>query len=244
MGLHKVIGQSQFIALPGAFPCSYNTAVHNNQTAVIILCFRNNGSVIAYRGLHHMLDRFLHKIRKLHIRYSVWNMQCHIPGQDSRGSVKRKKGFTNPAVSTCRRLLKPPYVCNGCGKRSVCSLEKRLYNADFAHREYRDILSESRTGLSYSEDEIRYLDEFISPLIRQNQSPHHICVYNADSLTVSERTIYRLIDSRIISAMNIDLPRKVRYSARKVERHLKVDKVCLADNGTEFSNPRAVEYDR
>ena len=102
MGLHKVIGQSQFIALPGAFPCSYNTAVHNNQTAVIILCFRNNGSVIAYRGLHHMPDRFLHKIRKLHIRYSVWNMQCHIPGQDSRGSVKRKKGFTNPAVSTCR----------------------------------------------------------------------------------------------------------------------------------------------
>ena len=76
---------------------------------------------------------------------------------------------------TCRRLLKPPYVCNGCGKRSVCSLEKRLYIADFAHREYRDILSESRTGLSYSEDEIRYLDEFISPLIRQNQSPHHIC---------------------------------------------------------------------
>lgn len=92
---------------------------------------------------------------------------------------------------TCRRLLKPPYVCNGCGKRSVCSLEKRLYIADFAHREYRDILSESRTGLSYSEDEIRYLDEFISPLIRQNQSPHHICATNADYLTVSERTIYR-----------------------------------------------------
>ena len=127
---------------------------------------------------------------------------------------------------TCRRLLKPPYVCNGCGKRSVCSLEKRVYNADFAHREYRDILSEPRTGLSYSEDEIRYLDAFISPLIRQNQSPHHICVNNADSLTVSERTIYRLIDARIISAMNIDLPRKVRYSAHKVECHLKVDKAC------------------
>lgn len=45
---------------------------------------------------------------------------------------------------------------------------KRVYNADFAHREYRDVLSESRTGLSYSEDEIRCLDEFISPLIRQS----------------------------------------------------------------------------
>lgn len=58
----------------------------------------------------------------------------------------------------CRRLLKPPYVCNGCGKRPLCSLEKRFYNADFAHKEYREVLSESRTGISYSEDEIRYLD--------------------------------------------------------------------------------------
>lgn len=140
------------------------------------------------------------------------------------------------------RLLKPPYVCNGCGKRSVCSLEKRLYIADFAHREYRDILSESRTGLSYSEDEIRYLDEFISPLIRQNQSPHHICATNADYLTVSERTIYRLIDARIISAMNIDLPRKVRYNARKVECHLKVDKACLIGRTYEDFKGYLLEY--
>ena len=126
----------------------------------------------------------------------------------------------------CRHLLKPPYVCNGCGKRPLCSLEKRFYNADFAHKEYREVLSESRTGISYSEDEIRYLDEFISPLIRKKQSPHHICATNADSIMVSERTIYRLIDARIISAMNIDLPRKVRYSARKVQRHFKVDKSC------------------
>ena len=143
---------------------------------------------------------------------------------------------------TCRHLLKPPYVCNGCGKRSVCSLEKRVYNADFAHREYRDVLSESRTGLSYSEDEIRCLDEFISPLIRQKQSPHHICATNADSLTVSERTIYRLIDARIISAMNIDLPRKVRYNARRVERHLKVDKTCRIGRTYEDFKGYLLEY--
>lgn len=227
----------------------------------------------------------------------------------------------------CPLLLKPPYVCNGCGKRRSCSLEKRFYEADFAHREYREVLSESRTGISYSEEEIRHLDELVSPLIRKKQSLHHICVTNADSIMVSERTLYRLIDARLISARNIDLPRKVRYSARKVERRLKVDKscrigrtyedlgeflkrhpdlpltqldsvegrkggkvlltihfvkaelmlaflrehndsrsvidifdrlyfelrpdrfcelfkVCLADNGTEFSNPGAIEYDR
>lgn len=142
----------------------------------------------------------------------------------------------------CSLLLKPPYVCNGCGKRSVCSLEKRVYNAAFAHREYRDILSESRTGLSYSEDEIRHLDEFLSPLIRQKQSPHHICATNADSLTVSERTVYRLIDARIISARNIDLPRKVRYSARKVKCHLKVDKACRLGRTFEDFNGYLLEH--
>lgn len=43
---------------------------------------------------------------------------------------------------------------------------------------------------------------------------------------VSERTIYRFVDSRIFSAMNLDLPRKVRYSARKKAVHVKVDKAC------------------
>lgn len=43
---------------------------------------------------------------------------------------------------------------------------------------------------------------------------------------VSERTLYRLIDARIISAMNMDLPRKVRYSARKKSSSVKVDKAC------------------
>ena len=43
---------------------------------------------------------------------------------------------------------------------------------------------------------------------------------------ISERTIYRLVDTRILSAMNIDLPRKVRYSARKKTVHPKVDKSC------------------
>lgn len=126
----------------------------------------------------------------------------------------------------CSRLLKPPYVCNGCKKRSSCSLEKRLYFASDAYKEYRDILSESRSGISLSEAEIQHLDEIVTPLIHKKQSPHHICVTNQDSIMVSERTIYRLIDARLISAMNIDLPRKVRYSARKKSSSLKVDKAC------------------
>lgn len=126
----------------------------------------------------------------------------------------------------CGRLLKPPYVCNGCGNRNNCTLEKRFYYASDAQKEYRLVLSEARCGISLSEAEVQHLDEIVSPLIRKKQSPHHICVTNKDSIMVSERTIYRLIDSRILSAMNMDLPRKIRYSARKNKAHLKVDKSC------------------
>ena len=89
----------------------------------------------------------------------------------------------------CSRLLKPPYVCNGCKKRNSCSLEKRLYFASDAYKEYRDILSESRSGISLSEAEIQHLDEIVTPLIHKKQSPHHICVNNQNSSMVSERTI-------------------------------------------------------
>jgi IS30 family transposase len=126
----------------------------------------------------------------------------------------------------CPRHIKPPYVCNGCGKRSYCTLEKKLYIGNNAHDEYRLLLCESRKGLSYTEEEILRLDRLISPLIRQGQSPHHVYVTNNDSLMASERTIYRLIDSRILSAMNMDLPRKLRFKGRRKKKEFKVDKKC------------------
>ena len=126
----------------------------------------------------------------------------------------------------CKRHIKPPYVCNGCGKRAECTLEKHLYVAQEAEKDYRTLLSESRSGITYTEEELKRLDEIISPLIKQNQSPHHIWMNNKDILMVSERTIYNLIDSRLISAMNLDLPRKMRYKARKKKRTFKVDKAC------------------
>jgi len=43
---------------------------------------------------------------------------------------------------------------------------------------------------------------------------------------VSETTVYRLIDSGLISARNIDLPRKVRFRPRTRTVSIKVDKAC------------------
>jgi len=142
----------------------------------------------------------------------------------------------------CPRLKNPPYVCNACYNRDSCTLTKQYYRASIAQNEYSQLLSEARTGLSYSEDELRHFDEIISPLVKQNQSPHHICSNNRDSLMVSERTIYRLIEAGQISAKNIDLPRKVRYRSRKKKKVFKVDKACRI--GRTFSDYLSFMEDR
>ena len=156
---------------------------------------------------------------------------CRECVSDRKHSLCRRcklcNSFCNDFVRfDCNSLSKPPYVCNGCGQKAFCSVEKMYYKASVADDRYRTSLSDSRKGISFSEDEIAYLDALVSPLIRQGQSPHHVCVALSDVIPVSERTIYRLIDSRAISAMNIDLPRKVRFKPRKCFVHKKVDTGC------------------
>lgn len=127
----------------------------------------------------------------------------------------------------CTRLLKPPYVCNGCKKLMNCRLEKSVYSAADAQRQYEALRRESRSGILIDEEEAKRLDDFISPLIRKGQSIHHICSVNTDTLMCSEKTIYNYIDLNLFSARNLDLPRKVRYRLRKKAKDpFKVDKKC------------------
>lgn len=48
----------------------------------------------------------------------------------------------------CPSLLSPPYVCNGCSNQHQCVLRKKYYNHRHAHKNYRQILVESRTGVN------------------------------------------------------------------------------------------------
>lgn len=127
----------------------------------------------------------------------------------------------------CVLLTDPPYVCNGCKERKSCTLEKALYFASSAQKEYELIRSESRQGVQVSEEEAMRLDSIISPLVAKGQSPHAICVNHMDEIMCNERTIYNYIDNGILTVKNIDLPRKVRYSIRKPKKDaFKVDKLC------------------
>ena len=126
----------------------------------------------------------------------------------------------------CEKLSKPPYVCNGCSERSRCTLEKNIYHGGKAHQKYKQLLSEARTGISFSEEEVKELDALFSPLIKKGQSIHHIYNNHKDEIMVSESTIYNLVDYSLFEARNIDLPRKVRFAPKKKKKTFKVDKQC------------------
>ena len=127
---------------------------------------------------------------------------------------------------TCRRIISAPYVCNGCSERHGCRLERHLYDAKTAQKTYEETLSQSRTGFAISYDELKRIDDIVSPLIRQGQSIHHICQNNADLIMCDEKSIYNYIDAGLLSVGNLDLPRKVRYRVRKKKCTVHIDKKC------------------
>lgn len=118
-----------------------------------------------------------------------------------------------PRSYHCDKLDKAPYVCNGCSKKVQCRLDKFFYKATTAHRQYKTVLVESRTGLNISPEDLSILDELISPLVLQGQSPYMI-LQNHPEIRLSEKTIYNYIDSGALSVKNIDLPKKVKYKVR------------------------------
>lgn len=134
---------------------------------------------------------------------------------------------TDYEKEVCPLLTKPPYVCNGCSKRNECTLEKHLYRAFTAQREYEEVRSESRSGFNLTEEELRQLDSTISPLLKNGQSLHHILTHNSDTISCCEKTAYIYADNGLFSAKNIDMPRKVRFRPRRAKSvPLKVDKAC------------------
>jgi IS30 family transposase len=106
-------------------------------------------------------------------------------------------------------------------------MEKAIYKAQIAHKEYEEIQIESRTGICVDEKEIRRIDTIISPLLKKGQSIHHILINHKSEIMHSEKTLYNYVSMSLFEARNIDLPRKVRFRPRK-SRHegLKVDRLC------------------
>lgn len=138
-------------------------------------------------------------------------VSCNKPCVSCPACNKRCEKFQE---ETCITTLKAPYVCNGCYKKAQCRMDKYFYKAVTANRQYRSILAESRNGINISEAELISLDETISPLILNGQTPYEILEAHSE-IRQCVKTIYNYIENGALSVKNIDLPRKVKYKVRK-----------------------------
>lgn len=96
----------------------------------------------------------------------------------------------------CCRLDKAPYVCNGCPmKINHCSIaHKYRYDARFADRKYRELLSSSRAGINMARHQLHQKDQIVTPLIAQEQSPG------------------------LFTARNVGLKRQAKFKPRKCHK--------------------------
>lgn len=118
----------------------------------------------------------------------------------------------------CDRLKKPPYVCNNCNQIRTCSHDFYFYRAHYAHDLYNEIKVSSRSGINQTPESLEQLDQLVSPFLLKGQPLSHIYASNQHLIDCSIRTLYNYIDHGYFTAINLDLPRKVRYKKRRKTR--------------------------
>lgn len=127
----------------------------------------------------------------------------------------------------CSEHERAPYTCNGCDKRLKCRLRRMIYDAQTAQEQYEDLLSESRKGISLTEEELTALNEFVTPKIKAGLSIPMICNTFRDQIHISDTTLYSYVERGLLEARNLDLRRKVsRPKREKSGPVLRVDRTC------------------
>ena len=116
---------------------------------------------------------------------------------------------------TCPKLLKAPFVCNGCEKKhyASCKYMRRQYVAKTAQDQYRTTLVESREGIPLNRQEFYDNEEIISRAVKNGQHIYH--AIKANNLTISKSTVYRHINKGYYTILPVDLPRAVKFKPRK-----------------------------
>ncbi|MGD6730463.1 MAG: IS30 family transposase [Pleomorphochaeta sp.] len=128
----------------------------------------------------------------------------------------------------CPLLDKPPYVCNGCKNEFRCDLEKRFYDSIYAQKQYKEVLVDKRSGISINEDEFKFTNDLIIPLVKKGQSFHHIYETHKYEIPICERTLYSYQHSGLFEVDNFKHPRLVRFKKRinTNSTKRKIDKKC------------------
>lgn len=129
-------------------------------------------------------------------------------------SLEKRRQFNHSNEKECRRLIRFPYVCNGCSRRNICLNDRYYYVSKDAQNEYKDLLSKCRQGLDITKSEFDLLDKTIKDGTNKGQSIYAICQNNPDKIKYTPRNIYLLINQDKLQTKNVDLRAKVKYKPR------------------------------
>ena len=132
--------------------------------------------------------------------------------------TEHRNGFTKE-TGTCPRLLKAPYVCNGCPQKhsASCRYVRYYYRADVAQSEYKTLLAEAREGIPLNKQAFYDTDRIITDGLKKGQHLYHIMA-NSPDITCSKSTVYRHFKKGYYSASVLDLPRAVKFKPRKQKK--------------------------
>lgn len=120
-------------------------------------------------------------------------------------------GFTK--IPECPRLLKYPYVCNGCEKAKHCHLSHYYYEPSATWKAVKEARSGPRRGARLKNDDFMRLSTLLTPLIKEKkQSLPQIFLTHKEEIGCSYPTLLRYIDLQLIPGIrNIDLTKRVKY---------------------------------
>ncbi len=155
----------------------------------------------------------------------------------SREVKHHQTPHTNSFVRTddvCPKLLKAPFVCNGCDQRSrsSCPYRRQLYIAKNAQTAYESLLVEARTGIPLNREAFYETERIISTAVQNGQHIYH--AIKANNLPVSVATVYRHIQKKYYSITPLDLPRAVKFKPRNSKESEYVPK--WAKDGRTFND--------
>jgi len=124
----------------------------------------------------------------------------------------RKEGFVSCSNDCpmfkqyqCIKLLKWPYVCNGCQNELSCHKEKHFFDPEYALGMIRRNESESKHAPKIDQKVLKRFDSFISPLIKAGISIEAIYLSFPSEFPVSIRTVRNWVNEGYLTAKRSDL---------------------------------------
>lgn len=115
-------------------------------------------------------------------------------------------------------LLKAPFVCNGCEKksRSSCPYRRQIYSAKHAQASYESLRTDSRSGIPLNKESFYETERIISTAVRNAQHVYH--AIQANDLPVSTATFYRRMHWRGFGTYLLSIDLALRISERSARR--------------------------